>query len=80
MVEWLVEGDGAGGGERVVGTHGDETVGEHVWSDSAHVDDQSVREARSAASRPLLDMIGEEPVARHTLAAKFWTARLVMLW
>jgi hypothetical protein len=24
--------------------------------------------------------MGEEPVARQTFAAKFWTTRLVMLW
>lgn len=38
------------------------------------------RAARSGASSELLDMIGDEPTARATLAAKFWTTRLVMLW
>ena len=39
-----VEDDGAGSGERVVDMHGDEIVGEHIWGDSAHVDDQSAGE------------------------------------
>jgi hypothetical protein len=38
------------------------------------------RAARSGASRPWLDIMGEEPVARQTFAAKFWTTRLVILW
>lgn len=38
------------------------------------------REARSAASKELLDMIGEAPTARQMFAARFWTTRLVMLW
>ena len=38
------------------------------------------RLARSAASRPLFDIMGDEPMAMATLAAKFWTTRLVMLW
>ena len=36
--------------------------------------------ARSAASVPFIDMIGDAPVAKQTLAAKFCTTVLVMLW